>query len=82
MIVAKAGALDLYADLPEDADRYTNYTDRNPKVKISQRLAATRYHNRLPIYSRSRIRPRLVSRVKPFIAATACEGDRRATGRT
>ncbi len=48
MIVAEAGALDLYADLPEGVDGYTDYfTDRNPNVKISQRLAATRYHNRL-----------------------------------
>src|SRR5712691_10741315 len=48
MIVAEAGALDLYADLPEGVDGYTDYfTDRNPEVKISQRLAATRYHNRL-----------------------------------
>ena len=48
MIVTEAGALDLYADLPEGVDGYTDYfTDRNPEVKISQRLAAARYHNRL-----------------------------------
>jgi Zn-dependent peptidase ImmA (M78 family) len=47
MIVTEAGALDLYADLPDGVDGYTDYfTDRNPEVKISQRLAATRYHNR------------------------------------
>src|SRR5712692_2112801 len=52
MIVAEAGALDLYADLPEGVDGYTDYfTDRNPEVKISQRLAATRYHNRLRLLS-------------------------------
>jgi hypothetical protein len=35
MIVAEAGALDLYADLPEGVDGYTDYfTDRNPEVKI------------------------------------------------
>ena len=48
MIVAEASALDLYAELPEGVDGYTDYfTDRNPEVKISQRLAAMRYHNRL-----------------------------------
>jgi hypothetical protein len=48
MILAEASALDLYADLPEGVDGYTAYfTDRNPKVKIWQRLAATRYQNRL-----------------------------------
>ena len=48
MIAAEAGELDLYADLPEGLDGYTDYfADRNPTVKISQRLAATRYHNRL-----------------------------------
>jgi Zn-dependent peptidase ImmA (M78 family) len=48
MIAAEAGELDLYANLPEGLDGYTDYfADRNPNVKISQRLAATRYHNRL-----------------------------------
>jgi Zn-dependent peptidase ImmA (M78 family) len=33
---------------PKAWDGYTDYfTDRNPNVKISQRLAATRYHNHL-----------------------------------
>jgi nitroreductase len=34
MIVAEAGALDLYVDLPEGVDGCTDYfTDRNPNVK-------------------------------------------------
>jgi hypothetical protein len=46
MIVAEAGALDLYADLPEGVDGYTDYfTDRNPDVKNSERLAPSRYEN-------------------------------------
>jgi Zn-dependent peptidase ImmA (M78 family) len=48
IIKREANDLDLYADHPENIDGYTDYfTDRNPDVKISQRLAATRYHNRL-----------------------------------
>ncbi len=48
IIKREANDLDLYADLPENIDGYTDYfTHRNPDVKISQRLAATRYHNRL-----------------------------------
>jgi Zn-dependent peptidase ImmA (M78 family) len=48
IIKREANDLDLYADLPENVDGYTDYfADRNPDVKISQRLAATRYHNRL-----------------------------------
>jgi hypothetical protein len=48
MIEAEADDLDLYADLPESVDGYTDYfTDRNPKVKISERLSSPRYGNRL-----------------------------------
>jgi len=48
IIKREANDLDLYADLPENIDGYTDYfTHRNPDVKISQRLAATRYQNRL-----------------------------------
>jgi Zn-dependent peptidase ImmA (M78 family) len=48
MINAEANDLDLYADLSENVDGYTDYfTDRNPDVKISDRLASSRYENRL-----------------------------------
>ncbi len=48
MIEAEADDLDLYADLPESVDGYTDYfSDRNPKVKISERLSSPRYENRL-----------------------------------
>ncbi len=48
MIEAEADDLDLYADLPESVDGYTDYfADRNPKVKISERLSSPRYENRL-----------------------------------
>jgi Zn-dependent peptidase ImmA (M78 family) len=48
LIVTEADGLDLYADLPESVDGYTDYfTDRKPTVKISQRLAAMRFQNRL-----------------------------------
>lgn len=47
MIAADAD-LDLYADLPEGVDGYTDYfVDRKPAVKISDRLSAPRYENRL-----------------------------------
>jgi Zn-dependent peptidase ImmA (M78 family) len=48
MIEAEAEDLDLYADLSENVDGYTDYfADRNPDVKISERLAPSRYENRL-----------------------------------
>jgi len=48
MIEAEAEDLELYADLSENVDGYTDYfTDRNPDVKISERLASSRYENRL-----------------------------------
>ena len=48
MIEAEADDLDLYADLPESVDGYTDYfADRNPTVKISERLSSPRYENRL-----------------------------------
>ena len=44
MIEAEAEDLELYADLSENVDGYTDYlTDRNPDVKISERLASSRY---------------------------------------
>jgi Zn-dependent peptidase ImmA (M78 family) len=46
MIAADAD-LDLYADLPEGVDGYTDYfVDRKPAVKISDRLSSPRYENR------------------------------------
>ena len=46
MIAANAD-LDLYADLPEGVDGYTDYfVDRKPAVKISDRLSSPRYENR------------------------------------
>ena len=48
MIEAEANDLDLYADLSENVDGYTDYfADRNPDVKISERLSSPRYENRL-----------------------------------
>jgi len=48
MIEAEAEDLELYADLSENVDGYTDYfTDRKPDVKISERLASSRYENRL-----------------------------------
>ena len=48
MIEAEADDLDLYADLPESVDGYTDYfADRNPTVKISERLSSPRFENRL-----------------------------------
>jgi Zn-dependent peptidase ImmA (M78 family) len=48
MLEAEADDLDLYADLSENVDGYTDYfADRNPDVKISKRLASSRYENRL-----------------------------------
>ena len=68
MIEAEANDLDLYADLSENVDGYTDYfTDRNPDVKISERLAPSRYENRLRMtlgheyghYADFRIMPRI-----------------------
>jgi Zn-dependent peptidase ImmA (M78 family) len=48
MIEAEADDLDLYAELPKSVDGFTDYfADRNPEVKISERLSAPRYENRL-----------------------------------
>ena len=48
MIEAEADDLDMYADLPEGQDGYTDfYFDRKPDVKISARLSDPRYENRL-----------------------------------
>lgn len=47
MIVAEAEELELHADLAQGVDGYTDFfPDRKPKVKISERLSATRYENR------------------------------------
>ena len=46
MIAAEA-ELELHADLAEGVDGYTDYfTDRKPRVKISERLSSVRYENR------------------------------------
>ena len=48
MIEAEADDLDMYADLPEGRDGYTDFFfDRRPRVKISARLSDPRYENRL-----------------------------------
>ena len=48
MIEAEADDLDMYADLPEGQDGYTDFFfDRKPRVKISARLSDPRYENRL-----------------------------------
>ena len=48
MIEAEADDLDMYADLPEGQDGYTDFFfDRKPDVKISARLSDPRYENRL-----------------------------------
>ena len=48
MIEAEADDLDMYADLPEEQDGYTDFfSDRKPRVKISARLSDPRYENRL-----------------------------------
>ena len=47
MIVAEASELELHADLAAGVDGYTDYfVDRKPRVRISERLSATRYANR------------------------------------
>ena len=48
MIEAEADDLDMYADLPEGQDGYTDFFfDRKPRVLIAQRLSDPRYENRL-----------------------------------
>ncbi len=48
MIEAEADDLDMYANLPEGQDGYTDFFfDRKPRVKISARLSDPRYENRL-----------------------------------
>ena len=48
MIEAEADDLDMYANLPEGQDGYTDFLfDRKPQVKISARLSDPRYENRL-----------------------------------
>jgi hypothetical protein len=47
MIAAEADELELHADLAQGVDGYTDFfADRKPRVKISERLSATRYENR------------------------------------
>lgn len=47
MIAAEAEELELHADLAQGVDGYTDFfPDRKPRVKISERLSATRYENR------------------------------------
>ena len=63
MIEAEADDLDLYADLPESVDGYTDFfADRNPTVKISERLSSPRFENRLRMTLGHEYRPREVSR--------------------
>lgn len=48
MIEAEADDLDMYADLPEGQDGFTEFfVDRKPRVQISKRLSDPRYENRL-----------------------------------
>jgi Zn-dependent peptidase ImmA (M78 family) len=48
MIEAETDDLDMYAELPENVDGYTDYfADRPPRVKIAERLSSPRYENRL-----------------------------------
>jgi Zn-dependent peptidase ImmA (M78 family) len=48
MIEAEADDLDMYANLPEGQDGYTDFFfDQRPRVKISARLSDPRYENRL-----------------------------------
>ncbi len=48
MIEAEADDLDMYADLPEGLDGFTEFfVDRKPRVQISERLSDPRYENRL-----------------------------------
>jgi hypothetical protein len=48
MIEMEADDLDMYADLPEDLDGYTDFFfERKPRVRIAKRLSDPRYENRL-----------------------------------
>lgn len=48
MIETEADDLDMYANLPEGQDGFTEFfVDRKPKVQISRRLSDPRYENRL-----------------------------------
>ena len=48
MIEADADDLDMYANLPEGQDGFTEFfVDRKPRVQISRRLSDPRYENRL-----------------------------------
>ena len=48
MIEDETEDLDVYADLPEELDGYTDfYSDRKPRVLIAKRLSDARYENRL-----------------------------------
>ena len=48
MIEAEADDFDMYADLPEGQDGYTDFFfDRKPRVLIAKRLSDPRYENRL-----------------------------------
>ncbi len=48
MIEAEADDLDMYAELPEDLDGFTDFfVDRKPRVMIARYLSEPRYENRL-----------------------------------
>jgi Zn-dependent peptidase ImmA (M78 family) len=48
MIETEADDLDMYADLAEELDGYTDFFfDRKPRVSIAKRLSDPRYENRL-----------------------------------
>jgi IrrE N-terminal-like domain len=48
MIEMEADDLDMYADLPEELDGYTDFFfERKPRVRIAKRLSDPRYENRL-----------------------------------
>jgi hypothetical protein len=48
MIEADADDFDMYADLPEGLDGFTEFfVDRKPRVQVSARLSDPRYENRL-----------------------------------
>ena len=48
MIEIEADDLDMYADLPEELDGYTDFFfERRPWVRIAKRLSDPRYENRL-----------------------------------
>jgi len=48
MIEMEADDLDMYADLPEELDGYTDFFfEHQPRVRIAKRLSDPRYENRL-----------------------------------